>query len=279
MNIQNGSLQKKTSFYYAMLLLPRDQRRALETLYRFCWAADEISDGAGARARKRKDLARFKAKLKACLAGRPPADPLFLGLAEVRRRFALSAEPLERILKGVERDLRPLRFKTFGELKAYARQVAGGPGLASMEIFGFKDKAHRLYAENLGLFLQIVNMVRDVKEDAQLGRQYLPDEDFRRFKLNPAALDPGDLSWPHFVDFQLSRAESFWEKAQAALSRRQRAALPTAEAIAAIYGRLKEKLRAHPGGILAGKTSLSLSEKLWAVAGALSRCAAWKGLF
>jgi phytoene synthase len=270
-----GSLKKKTSFYYPLLLLPKEKRAAMETLYRFCWAADEIADGPGSKAKKKRDLTAFRKDLKSCLRGKA-RDPLFRRLSEIIEQFSLSPEPLERILQGVDRDLRPLRFKTFSELHRYALQVAGGPGLSSMEIFGFKDLSHRHYAENLGLFLQIVNMVRDFQEDAQMGRQYLPQEDFQRFRLNPSAISPSDLSWKHFVDFQLTRAESFLEKSKKSLTRFERSQLPTAEAIAGVYGRLKEKLRAAPERILQGKLSLSPLEKISAAALALARCAAWK---
>ncbi|MGH7739057.1 MAG: phytoene/squalene synthase family protein [bacterium] len=275
MNAPNGSLRKKTSFYYPLLLLPKARRGAMETLYRFCWAADDISDGPGSLKKKKRKLRTFRTGLRACLAGKPQ-DPLFQKLGEVIRDFRLSTKPLERILLGVERDLKPLRFKTFSELRCYAAQVAGGPGLSSMEIFGFKDAAHRRYAENLGLFLQIVNIVRDYREDRQMGRQYLPEEDFRRFGLHSnQPIAPG-LAWKRFVDFQLKRAEGFLVLSQKSLSPRQRGALPTAEAIAAVYGRLKEKLRAHPDRILAGKMSLSPWDKLMAVGGAVGRCARWK---
>jgi phytoene synthase len=270
-----GSLKKKTSFYYPLLLLPEEKRAAMETLYRFCWAADEIADGPGSNAKKKRDLAAFRKDLKSCLKGKAD-NSLFRHLREIIKQFKLSPEPLERMLQGVDRDLKPLRFKTFSELHRYALQVAGGPGISSMEIFGFKDLPHRQYAENLGLFLQIINMVRDFREDAQMGRQYLPQEDFQRFKLDPNALSPNDLSWRHFVDFQLTRAETFLGKSRKSLTRLERSQLPTAEAIAGVYGRLKEKLRATPERILQGKLSLSPLEKISAAALALARCAMWK---
>ena len=195
MNPQDGSLRKKTSFYLPLLLLEKKKRQAMESLYRFCWAADEISDGQNPPAEKKRQLAIFKKNFEKSLAGNSP-EPFFTSLEKTIREFDLSPEPLRRILQGVERDLRPLRFKTFTELRNYALQVAGGPGLASMEIFGFKDKPHRAYAENLGLFLQIVNIVRDIKEDWSLHRQYLPLEDFKRFHLDPARLDEKNSNGP-----------------------------------------------------------------------------------
>jgi phytoene synthase len=181
------------------------------------------------------------------------------------------------MIKGVRRDLRPLRFKTFSELHRYCLQVAGGPGLASMEIFGFKDESHRNYAENLGMFLQLVNMARDYQEDLSLHRQYFPAEDFKKFHLIPGSIDETNAQWRSFVEFQLDRAWLFWKRAQRALTRRQRSELATAEAIAAVYVKLFQKLKKDPQKILRGKTSLSRWDKILSVAGAACRCFYWRG--
>lgn len=247
----------------------------MEVLYRFCWVADEIADGPGSPAAKRRSLARFKQNLKAAFQGRAK-EGLFHKLQTLIPLFDLSQEPLERIVRGVEQDLRPVRFKEFAELHQYALKVAGGPGLASMEIFGFQDQPHRSYAENLGVFLQLVNITRDWREDMALGRQYLPAEDFKRFHLNPSQLDETNSHWKPFVEFQLDRAWSFLEKARGSLSRSQRAQLATAEAIAAVYVKLHQKLRANPYRILKGRTTLSKADKLLSVLGAVGRCWLWK---
>jgi len=272
---QKTPLKKKTSFYYPFLLLPREKREAMEALYRFCWVADEISDSSDPLPLKKKNLIRFRKNLSLCRAGKPPG-PLFQKLWETISRFRLSSEPLDRILEGVERDLRPVRLKRFAELHRYALQVAGGPGLASMEIFGFRDPAHRDYAENLGVFLQIVNIVRDYREDLGLGRLYLPAEDFKRFHLNPTSIGENNSHWKPFVEFQLDRAWTFLEKARRSLTLRQRSELPTAEAIAAVYVKLHQKLRNHPSLILKGKVSLSSRAKLLSVVGITGRCLLWR---
>ena len=141
-----------------------------------------------------------------------------------------------------------------------------------MEIFGFRDRAHRDYAENLGVFLQIVNIVRDYKEDLGLGRQYLPGEDFKRFHLNPTHIGERDSLWKPFIEFQLNRAWSFLETARSSLTPGQRGQLSTAEAIAAVYVKLFQKLKEHPYLILIGKVTLSRSDKLISALGAAGRC-------
>ena len=120
---------------------------------------------------KRKKLTQFKKNLALTLSGKA-TDPFFKDFQKTIHQFKLSPEPMGRIVAGVQRDLKPIRFKKFSELHRYALQVAGGPGIAAMEIFGFKDASHRHYAENLGIFLQLVNITRDYKEDMALGRQY-----------------------------------------------------------------------------------------------------------
>ena len=274
---RKGSLENKSSFYYSLLVLSPAKRRAMESLYRFCWAADDISDGPGALAPKRRRLKAFKGQL--ALAFRQKAtEDLFLDFQKILKDFELSREPLERILKGVERDLKPLRFKHFEELKTYALQVAGGPGLASMEIFGFRDTAHRIYAENLGLFLQLTNITRDFLEDRGLGRLYLPEEDFKRFHLDPSVIEEGNSHWKPFVEFQLDRAWGFLERSRKALTLRQRGNLATAETIASVYVRLYQKLRNDPNRILRGRTRLSKREKALSVLGGVLRCAWWRFL-
>jgi phytoene synthase len=270
-NPQSGSLEKKTSFYYPLLLLSHDKRRALETLYRFCWAADEISDSSDPLSLKKKKLTKFKKDFKNGLAGKNQ-DPFFKRLQTVMDEFRLSQKPFELILQGVEQDLKPVHFVKFSQLQDYALKVAGGPGLSSMEIFGFRDKSHREYAENLGVFLQIVNIVRDYREDLSLGRRYLPAEDFKRFHLNPGHIGERDSLWKPFVEFQLNRAWSFLEKARSRLTPSQRGQLPTAEAIAAVYVKLFQKLKERPYLILKGKVALTRSDKLISAIGAAGRC-------
>jgi phytoene synthase len=274
LNPQKSPLEQKTSFYYPLLLLPADQRAGMESLYRFCWAADDIADNSDPLPLKKKKLAVFKKNLNAALKGKA-SDPFFKQFQETIEKFRLSPEPLQRIVAGVERDLKPIRFVRFEELRRYALQVAGGPGLASMEIFGYRDEAHCKYAENLGIFLQIVNMVRDYREDLSLGRHYFPQEDYKRFHLNPHTLDEKHTHWRSFVTFQLDRAWTFLDRAWISLSKHERSELRTAEAIAAIYVRLHQKLRSQPDQVLQGRVSLNKVEKGLSALGAWSRCQLW----
>jgi phytoene synthase len=145
-----------------------------------------------------------------------------------------------------------------------------------MEIFGFKDKTHRNYAENLGVFLQLVNIARDYREDMALDRHYFPAEDFKRFHLDPRQIDEKNSHWKSFIHFQLDRAWSYLQKARKSLTRQEQSRLGTAEAIASVYIKLHQKLKTHPHQILKDRTSLSRFDKLLSVTGASARCFLWK---
>jgi phytoene synthase len=273
----NESLSKTTSFYYPMLLLPAPRRRALQWLYRFCREADDIADDPGPSASKRKALGRLRRELSRGWK-KGSQDPLVGPLLETGRPLGLTLGPLETILEGVKQDIRGARMRSFSELAAYSVKVAGGPGLASMEIFGFPDGPHREYAVHLGVFLQLVNVVRDVVEDFGMDRRYLPGNEWRKFGLSDKKLpDPGP-AWDAFARFQLDRAWATWRKACACLDRHERGRLATAEAIAAVYARLHRKLYADPSHILQGRVGLSKPEKVWAALWTGLRCLAWKGL-
>ncbi len=273
----SDSLRNKTSFYYPMLLLPPERRKALEWLYRFCREADDIADEPASTASKRRRLARLRGELRKGWNG-TSGDLLISPFLKAARPLGITLEPLETILRGVESDMGSPRLRTFKALKDYALKVAGAPGISSMEIFGFHDDAHRRYALNLGLFLQLTNVVRDLVEDRSLHRLYLPEEDWKRFNLSPRDLPQPGVDWDSFVRFQLDRALSFWNKACSDLDRADRGFLATAEAMAAVYLKLWRRLYYKPSRILKGRVSLSKTEKLSAVLSASLRCLYWKGL-
>jgi 15-cis-phytoene synthase len=273
----NPSLHGQTNFYLPMLLLPAPRRLALEGLYRFCREADDIADEPGTVAGKSRRLKGLRLDLRRGFKAGRSAHPILGPYLAAALPLGVTLPPLETILDGCERDLGSVRFRTFRELQDYSLQVAGGPGLASMEIFGFHDGPHRAYARNLGLFLQLTNVMRDVKEDLALGRLYLPVEDWKRFGLKPGVLPVPGPAWDAFVRFQLDRANGFWQAARRDLDLRERGALSTAEAIAAVYRRIHRELHADPSLALAGRVRLSAFGKAAAVLGAWTRCLVCKG--
>ncbi len=272
MTAKQASLNKLTNFYLPMLLLPAARRRALMGLYRFCREADDIVDEPGSISEKRRRLDALRRDLKTGFSRGRSDHPILGPFLSAALPLGVTLPPLLAVLDGCARDLGRVRLTRFAQLRDYASKVAGGPGLSSMEIFGYKDAAHRTYAMNLGLFLQLTNVVRDVREDLAMGRLYLPASEWRRFDLEPGRLPQAGPAWDAFARFQLDRALDSWKAACRALSARERGALSTAEAIAAVYLPIHRLLYEKPSRALAGRIRLSTFRKAAAVAGAWLRC-------
>jgi len=270
MNAPTTTPEKKSSFYLPFLLLGKERREALSLLYRFCRAADDLSDEPGKTGEKRRRFGLFRRELESCLRGRPHPG-FWTSFHSMVERYGLSPESLRSILRGVETDLGKVRFHKFSELLRYSQNVAGGPGLCAMAIFGGRSLGHERYALDLGTYLQVTNVLRDFLEDRDLGRLYLPSEDFKRFGVDPSNPQPG-AAWDSFVRFELDRAKLHWESAKRSLSGRERSRLLAAEAMAAVYSVLHAKLRRNPGAILRGRVRLSLPVKCVATAWAALRC-------
>jgi len=274
MSDPQGAVERKSSFFLPFLLLPKEQRQALTLLYRFCRLADDLSDEPGTTEEKRARFLAFEAEMEACLRGEPKSD-FWKGLREAIDRHQVPPEALGDILRGVEKDLGDVRLQTYQDLLDYSHLVAGGPGRASMAIFGGRGPRHEQYAEQLGVFLQVPNVVRDFLEDHALGRLYLPERDLQRFGVDPERPEPGP-AWDALVRFELSRAAEAWCSAKRSLDTRERSRLLAAEGMAAVYERLHRRLMENPSLILKGRVSLPLFAKLTATLGAALRCLGWR---
>src|SRR5262249_54537993 len=170
-----------SNFYYSFLFLPRRKREAIYALYAFCRTVDDAVDqGPQNPGEQRKILGEWRAELGRAYEGQP-SQPIAVHLAEVVRAFPVPRQHLEAILDGVEMDVEKRRYASFEELFEYCYRVAAAVGLASIEIFGYTDPRTRDYAVNLGIALQLTNIVRDLGTDAERGRIYLPLDELRRF--------------------------------------------------------------------------------------------------
>jgi phytoene synthase len=267
-------LERKSSFFLPFLLLGKKRREALTLLYHFCRIADDVSDEPGTPVQKRRLFNALQKELEACLTGHPKGA-FWVSFKESIDAHRIPPQTLRDTLRGVAMDLDKVRFQTFAELLAYAHLVAGGPGRASMAIFDGHGPRHERYAENLGAFLQVTNVVRDYLEDRDLGRLYLPLKDMKRFGVDPQHPVPGP-AWDSFVRFELDRAWGYWESAQRSLETCERSHLIAAEGMAAVYGRLHHRLKKNPGAILQDRVSLSTWNKIAATMSAALRCGLWR---
>jgi 15-cis-phytoene synthase len=258
-----------TSFYYAFRLLPAQKRRAIYALYSFCRVVDDCvdeSDGEGAAG-----LDRWLEEVGRCYDGSPTTE-LGRELAEALRLFPIPRGCFDDIVEGCRMDLTTTRYSTFEDLGVYCRRVASAVGLASIEIFGYRHAATREYAVELGLALQLTNILRDVGADARQGRIYIPLEDLSRFGVTEAELLGAARDsrarlegYDALCIFQAVRARAHYGLARAALPAEDRRSMLSAQVMGALYRTLLERVVAERFP-LARRVSLSRARKAWIAA-------------
>jgi 15-cis-phytoene synthase len=240
------SSARKSSFYYGIRLLPRERREALFAVYELARRIDDIADG---------DL--------------PDDDKLRL-LA--RERADLPPGPWHDLIDGAEMDVRGAAYKTFDDLLLYARRVGGSIGRLSLDVFGTTDRERaEPLADDLGVALQLTNVLRDIREDLARGRVYIPREDLERFA---ATLDPPSGPVAELVRFEARRAEEWFDRGLELLPLLDRTSATCVAAMAGIYRRLLERIEEEPESVLERRVSLPAWEKGWIAARSLIGAAA-----
>jgi len=265
-----------TNFYYAFRVLPEEKRRALYALYAFCRVVDDCVDEEGGEGEA--GLARWLAEVHRAYGGRPETE-LGRELAEAVARFPIPRGCLEDVVAGCRMDLTTRRYATFADLRAYGARVASAVGLASIEIFGYEDPRTREYATELGLALQLTNILRDVAPDAARDRLYLPLEDLARFGVGEEALvaaardarAPRPAGLERLLAFEADRARAHYVAAASVLPERDRRSMLAAEIMGAIYRAVLEEWarRGHPVG--GARVQLGRPRKAWLALRAVTR--------
>jgi len=207
-----------SSFFYAFLCLPRRQRDAIYAVYAFCRIVDDAVDLGRDKEEQRHELRRWREEIARVYDG-APEHPAAQRLQQAIRIFPIPRAALLDIIAGVEMDLERAAYETFDDLYPYCYRVASAVGLCCIEIFGYVDPRAREYAVNLGIALQLTNILRDVQVDARAGRIYVPQEDLRRFGVTAEDLVAGRYT-PRFVElmaWEAARAHRYYEQAWAAL--------------------------------------------------------------
>jgi 15-cis-phytoene synthase len=253
------------NFAYGIRLLPAEKRRGLAVIYAFARRIDDIGDGAMPPQEK---IAALEAARDA-LTKPGQDDPVLLALADVERNFPIPMPAFGELIDGCVADVRGTSYQTFEDLLHYCRCVAGSIGRLSLGIFGTSGdaaEAARL-ADSLGVALQLTNILRDVREDYQNGRVYLPSEDLAKFDcvLDPAgATEPGFRAQPQFtrlIEFEADRARDWYATGMGLLPMLDRRSAACTGAMAGIYRRLLDRIAAQPAAVLRGRMSLSAGEK------------------
>ena len=269
------------NFAYGIRLLPPDKRRGLAVVYAFARRIDDIGDGTMPAGEK--IVALEAARQQILDLTRPPADdPVLLALADVERNFPIPMAAFGELIDGCVADVRGTSYQTFDDLLWYCRCVAGSIGRLSLGIFGTshdadpKNQAAEL-ADSLGVALQLTNILRDIREDRQNGRVYLPAEDLAKFSVDLGGDDPPQTPPAHegaarppippgpgfvrLVEFEAERARDWYATGWKLLAMLDRRSAACTGAMAGIYRRLLDRIAAEPAAVLHGRMSLSGREK------------------
>lgn len=247
-------MSRDTNFYYSFLVLPAEKRAAIVAVWDFCRAVDDAVDEAEAGAADaRSEVARWRREVAACFDGGAPETPQGRALAPLVQRFNLPRSAFDALVNGVEMDVSSRRYETFDDLYEYCTRVASAVGLMCVEIFGYSDSRTRQYATELGVALQLTNILRDVPDDLSRGRVYIPQEDLRRFgcteeDLRSEAASAGrGVQSPAvrlLLEHQAQRARSYYARAAAVLPAADARRLVAAEIMGAIYFGILKKIEA-----------------------------------
>jgi len=208
----------KTNFYYSFSLLPKQKREAIHAVYAFCRYTDDIVDEGTDQQSKAIRLRRWQMELGRALRGKS-SYPILNQLNTTARKFNIPVDHFYDLIRGMEMDLEKTRYETFEELREYCFLVASSVGLMCRQIFGYRNDSTREYAINLGIALQLTNILRDIKEDARRGRIYIPREDLQRFGYAENDLLSCRYT-PEFVNlmrFECDRASMYFDMARDAL--------------------------------------------------------------
>jgi 15-cis-phytoene synthase len=257
--------REAANFYYGIRLLPRPKRHAMSAVYAFARRVDDIGDGSLDEDAKLVALATERDRLDALADGDVVelGDPVAVALGHARLRYDLPLDALELLIDGVELDVRGTSYETFDELVVYCRDVAGSVGRLCLAIFtdGACANGTTELADDLGVAMQLTNILRDVREDYEIGRVYLPAEDLRRFACDDPLAAPSEL-----IRFEAARARGWFDRGLRLADHLDGRSASCLLAMTGIYRSILQRIEHQPDEILRHRISLPAWEKAWLAA-------------
>ena len=289
------------NFYHSFKYLPEEKRRSIMAYYAFCRRADDIADGdfvdifpggssddpesVNYRSKierlspgipvldrstyndKMSQLFYYRKKLSTAYGSVTSTDPIFIALKDTVRKFGIQRQLLDDMISGMENDFHKNRYQTFEELYSYCYRVASTVGLVCIEIYGYDDPRAREYAESWGVFMQLINIIRDVAEDAERDRIYLPLDDLARWGISEEDLKSGKellkhSGWAPFVEEYLERADGYRRRAFKLLSHLDKSARYSPAAMASFYQSIMAKIIKKNGDVFTQRIQLTKTEKI-----------------
>jgi 15-cis-phytoene synthase len=276
------------NFAYGIRLLPPAKRQSLAALYAFARRIDDIGDGTMAAPDKLAALEEARSEVLALAApdaaAPPPSDPVLVALADTARRFPVPLPAFGEIIDGCVADTKGATYTTFDDLHYYCRCVAGSVGRLSLGVFGADDQpTAESLADQLGVALQLTNILRDIREDYQNGRVYLPAEDLDRFGVTlkpsgepdpaaePAPDAAAEAAFVPLIEFEAERARQWYDTGLQLLPMLDARSAACTGAMAGIYRKLLDRIIAEPAAVLHGRLSLSPGQKAMVAVRSLAR--------
>lgn len=255
--------RRAANFGLGIRLLPPERRRGLSAVYWFADRADDAVDDEAPSGTRRARLADLRSRLHRALAG-DPSEARWAALADAVERWDIDPGLLDALLDGVERDLEPVRCRTWEDLREYCWGVASTVGLIGLAIFGGRGAPAERDAEELGYALQLTNILRDLREDAARGRWYLPLEECDRYGIEPADVVGGrpGPGYEALIALQAERARTFYEAGPSLCRRLPRSTRACPAALAGVYRGLLERIAADPRAALRHRVRLGAPVKM-----------------
>ena len=253
------------NFYYSFLLLSREQKNAMCAIYAFMRYCDDISEGADA---SRSAIEQWRRELDQALQGQYAENPLWPAFHDTVKRYAMPHDYFYEMIDGVSTDLEPRQVQTFDELYRYCYQVASVVGLTIVHIFGFESPEALQLAEKCGIAFQLTNILRDVREDLENGRVYIPAQDIAKFGAN---LKNRDENFLRLMRFEAERARAYYQESRPLIDLVHRRSRPSLWAIIEIYRRLLDRIERSNFDVLDRRIRVPTWEKLGILASARLR--------
>jgi 15-cis-phytoene synthase len=251
------------NFYYAFVTLPKPRRRSIYAAYAFSRLADDIADGDADVASRSAALADLRLSLHTALAGAPDGA-IMTALADSAKTYDIPESLFNDIIDGVEMDLTKSRYATFDELREYCYRVASAVGLVSIQIFGYTDPQAKAHAVDLGLAMQLTNIMRDVGEDIANDRIYLPQDELARFNVTEEQLRTGkvDANFTALMQFQAQRARSYFASSLALFPLLEPRSRGCATGLHQLYAKLLDRIESRAYDVFSQRVSLPAWQKL-----------------
>ena len=261
---QEKTQQSSSSFYYSFLFLNDSQRQAMTALYAYCREVDDVVDKCSDQSIAANKLNWWREEVYSLFHGKP-GHPVTLALKTSIKHFPLQEKYFLELISGMEMDLHKNQYADFDELSLYCYRAASVVGLLTIEILGYKGSRTHEYAHNLGIALQLINILRDVKEDAARGRIYIPQDELVTFGVTQSMLIKGKntAQTQALFAYQAERAVQYYKKAFSCLEKNDRFSQRTGIIMAEIYFALLKKIQSQNYPVLEKRVSIAKLKKLW----------------